>query len=102
MNNALYLLRCQLSLSNSMPPPLEFEPPTFSKAAAVATPDITLISDLSCGHPIEDSEESALDTHSKEIVAVTCNMPGQVRPYPSCVVAEDGEEASKTEFTNAY
>jgi hypothetical protein len=53
--------------------------PTFSKVAVV-TPQI--ISGLRCGHAgcyalfstFEDSEEHALNVHSGNVVAVTCNI----------------------------
>lgn len=79
--------------------------PTFSKVAVVATPEITVISGLRCGHAgcyalfstIEDSEEHALNAHSGNVVAVTCNMhekkmeSGRVQLYR--VLDEDGEDA---------
>ncbi len=90
-------------------------PPTFSKVAVVATPGITVISSLRCGHAdcyalfstFEDSEEHALMAHSGNLVAVTCNIyekklaSGQVRLY-RVLDEEDGEDALQNKFTNAY
>ncbi len=88
--------------------------PTFSKVAMVATPQITVISGLRCGHAgcyalfstFEDSEEHALNAHSGNIVAVTCNIhekkteSGRVQLYR--VLDEDGEDALQNKFMGAY
>ncbi len=89
-------------------------PSTFSKVAIVATHDITVISGLRCGHAncyalfltFEDSEDHALEAHSCNVVAVTCNIhekkmeSGQVQLYR--VPDKDGENTSKNKFTSAY
>jgi hypothetical protein len=98
-HNALYPPCYQMSsLSVSMAP-------TFSKVAMVAIPpQITVISGLRCGHAgcyalfstFEDSEEQALNAHSGNVVAVTCNIhekkmgSGRVQLYR--VLDEDGED----------
>ncbi len=88
--------------------------PTFSKVAMVATPQITVISGLRCGHAgcyalfstFEDSEEHALNAHSGNVVAVTCNIhekkmeSGRVQLYR--VLDEDGEDALQDKYTAAY
>jgi hypothetical protein len=88
--------------------------PTFSKVAMVATPHITVISGLRCGHAgcyalfstFEDSEEHALNAHSGNVVAVSCNIhekkmeSGRVQLYR--VLDEDGEDALQNKFMGAH
>jgi hypothetical protein len=88
--------------------------PTFSEVAVVATPQMTVISGLRCGHAgcyalfstFEDSEEHALNAHSGNLVAVTCNIhekkinSGRVQLYR--ILDEDGEEGLQNTFTGAY
>jgi len=80
-------------------------PPTFSRVAVVATPGITVISGLRCGHAdcyalfstLEDSEEHALKAHSGIVVAATCNIQEKMLESGQLqlcrVLDEDGEEA---------
>ena len=88
--------------------------PTFSKVAVVATPENAVISGLRWGHAgcyalfstFEDSEEHALNAHSGNVVAVTCNIhekkmeSGRVQLYR--VLDEDGEDALQHKYTGAY
>jgi len=88
--------------------------PTFSQVAAVATPDVAVISGLKCGHTncyalfstFEDSEEHALNAHSGNVIAVTCSIQekkmesGQVRLYR--VLDKEGEKTLTNKFNNAY
>jgi hypothetical protein len=106
-HNALYEQRYQTSSASQMAP-------TFSKVAMVANPQITVISGLRCGHAgcyalfstIEDSEEHALNAHSGNVVAVTCNIhekkmeSGRVQLYR--VLDEDGGDALQDKYTGAY
>jgi hypothetical protein len=96
------------------PPSASQMAPTFSNVAMVATPQITVISGLRCGHAgcyalfstFEDSEENALNAHSGNVVAVSCNIhekkmeSGGVQLYR--VLDEDGEDALQNKFTGAY
>jgi len=82
-------------------------PPTLSKVASVVTPGAAVISGLRCSHAdcyalfstLEDSEEHALEAHSGNVVAITCNLQEKILESGGVqlcrVLNEDGEEALK-------
>jgi len=88
--------------------------PTFSKLAVVATPEITVISDLRCSYvgcyalfsSLEDLEKHALNIHSGNVIAVSCSIHKKKMELKHIqlyhVLDKDGEDALQNKFMSAY